>query len=178
MKTYTQEELKVILDKHQEWLNGFKTGEKADLPRANLSGANLSRANLSEANLSEANFIQANLSRANLYGTSLFRANLFQANLSEANLYRADLSGANLSRADLSQANLFGTNLTFTSIYSFTLGKNFGYYFNGIVTIGCTELPLEQWLKDYKKIGKANGYTDQDIENYGIQLEALSRMKQ
>jgi hypothetical protein len=79
---------------------------KADLFRANLSGADLSRANLSGANLSEANLSGANLSEANLFRANLSEANLFRANLSEANLSGADLFGADLSRANLFRANL------------------------------------------------------------------------
>ena len=60
MKTFTQDELKIILEKHLKWLCYEPGGE-----RANLFGANLSRANLSRANLSEANLSEANLSRAN-----------------------------------------------------------------------------------------------------------------
>ena len=96
MKTFTQEELKNILEKHLKWLCDEPGGERADLREANLYGANLSRANLYEANLCEANLYGANLSRADLRG-----ANLYGANLSRANLYGADLSRADLSRADL-----------------------------------------------------------------------------
>ena len=74
MKTYTPDELKIVLEKHEKWLKGLDGGERADLSCADLSGANL------------------------------FRANLFRANLSGADLSGADLSGANLSGADLSCA--------------------------------------------------------------------------
>jgi len=40
------ETLKEIIKKHQDWLNGLKEGEKANLRLANLSGANLSGADL------------------------------------------------------------------------------------------------------------------------------------
>ena len=49
---------------------------RADLSRADLSGANLSRANLSGASLSRANLYGADLSGANLYGAYLSRADL------------------------------------------------------------------------------------------------------
>jgi len=186
------EELKIILDKHQQWLNDPNTGERAnltgdylfrvDLSGANLSGANLTGADLSGADLSGANLSGANLFKVNLSWANLSWANLFGADLSEANLYGACLFGANLTKANLSKTNLSGAdlsqaNLTFTSVYSFTLGKNFGYYFNGVVKIGCIELPLEQWLKDYKKIGRENNYTEQDIENYGNMLKFLKEIK-
>ena len=99
-----------------KWLRGERGGKRADLSRANLSGADLSRANLSVANLSGANLSRANLSVANLSGANLSGANLSRADLSGANLYGANLYGASLSwadlsRADLSWADLYGANL-------------------------------------------------------------------
>lgn len=47
----TQEELKMILDKHKKWLNSEDGGERADLYRADLCGADLCGANLCGANL-------------------------------------------------------------------------------------------------------------------------------
>ena len=57
----TQEELKMILDKHRKWLNDEEGGERANLYRANLYRANLCGANLCGANLREANLHGANL---------------------------------------------------------------------------------------------------------------------
>ena len=64
MKTYTQEELKKIIENHQHWIKEDCEGWK--YMKADLSGANLSRANLSGANLS-----RADLSRADLSGEGL-----------------------------------------------------------------------------------------------------------
>lgn len=86
--------LKEILGKHELWLSGDKTGE-----RANLSGINLSGANLSGANLSGADLSGADLSGADLRETCLICADLSDADLSGADLYHANLSGANLSGA-------------------------------------------------------------------------------
>ena len=44
MKTYTKDELKIVLEKHEKWLKGLDGGERADLSGADLSGANLSGA--------------------------------------------------------------------------------------------------------------------------------------
>ena len=71
MKTYTQEELNTILEKHEEWLRDETGGERANLSGADLYGADLSGANLSGANLSRANLSWANLSGADLYGADL-----------------------------------------------------------------------------------------------------------
>ena len=81
-----QEELNMILDKHEKWLNKEEGGEKANLGGANLRGAYLSGANLYEANLSEANLSGANLRRANLRGAYLSGANLRGADLRRADL--------------------------------------------------------------------------------------------
>jgi uncharacterized protein YjbI with pentapeptide repeats len=87
---------------------------KAELSGADLSGTNLSRANLhkaelsgadlSGADLSRANLHKANLAKANLRGTDLEAANLYGADLVEANLSEAKLDGTNLAQADLSGA--------------------------------------------------------------------------
>ena len=45
MRIITNEELKIILEKHSKWLNGAKDGERAD-----LTGADLTRVNLTGAN--------------------------------------------------------------------------------------------------------------------------------
>ena len=70
-----EKKLKEILDKHIAWLRNEVVGERADLSRADLSGANLSRADLSGANLSRANLSGADLSGANLSGANLYGAN-------------------------------------------------------------------------------------------------------
>ncbi|MCY1493841.1 Pentapeptide repeats (8 copies) [compost metagenome] len=92
MKTYTQEELAEIIEKHRMWLEYEEGGERANLRDANLRGANLSGANLRGANLSGANLRDAYLIGANLIG-----AYLSGANLRDAYLIGANLSGANLS---------------------------------------------------------------------------------
>ena len=113
-----QEKLMAVLTAHSLWRSSAGvSGSRANLSRADLSGANLSRANLSGADLSGTNLSGANLSRANLYGVNLSGAdlsgaNLYGTNLSGANLSGADLYGANLSRADLYGANLSGADLS------------------------------------------------------------------
>ena len=94
----TQEELKVVLEKHKKWLNGEKGGVRADLRGANLRDADLHGADLRDANLSY----------VNLHGADLHGANLRDANLHGANLHGADLHGANLYGANLYGANLIG----------------------------------------------------------------------
>ena len=80
MKT---DELKIILEKHQKWLNN-DDGERADLHGADLRGADLSGADLRYADIRDADLRRAELSDADLSG----------ADLRDADLRRADLSGA------------------------------------------------------------------------------------
>ena len=54
MKRYTAAELKVILDKHSQWLADNEEGERADLSYADLRSADLSYADLRSAYLSSA----------------------------------------------------------------------------------------------------------------------------
>jgi hypothetical protein len=143
MRTVTKEELKDILQKHEDWLHGIENPSlaradlrdadlhDADLTDASLDGADLSRsylsiacltradlrdAYLSDANLSHANLNVANLRRANLSGANLRCANLSNADLSHANLSGANLSNADLRYADLSHANLNGADLSYTNL--------------------------------------------------------------
>ena len=115
------EEIRIVLEKHEKWLNNELGGIRADLRGAdiygldlrgaNLYGANLIRADLRVAYLIKADLREANLSGANLSGADLYEANLSGANLYGANLYGANLRGANLSGADLSGADLSGADL-------------------------------------------------------------------
>ncbi len=124
---FTQDELKSILQKHDDWLANREGGKRANLRGADLCGANLCGANLYDANLRGANLYGANLRGANLRGANLYGANLCGANLRGANLYDADLRGANLyganlcgadlRDADLRGADLRGANLRGANLY-------------------------------------------------------------
>ena len=115
------EEIRIVLEKHEKWLNNELGGIRADLSGADLygldlNGANLWGADLIRADLRVAYLIKADLREANLRGANLSGADLYEAKLSGADLYGANLSGANLSGAnligaDLREANLIGANL-------------------------------------------------------------------
>ena len=95
------EEIRMVLEKHEKWLNNELGGIRADLSGAdiygldlrgaNLYGANLIRADLRVAYLIKADLREANLRGANLSGADLRETSLREANLSVANLYEADL---------------------------------------------------------------------------------------
>ena len=134
------EEIRIVLEKHEKWLNNELGGIRADLGEAalyglNLSGANLYGADLIIADLRVAYLIKADLREANLRGANLSGADLYEANLSGANLYGANLrganlSGANLSGADLREANFREANLSGANLYEadLRLAKNIPSY--------------------------------------------------
>jgi len=66
----TKVELDKILEDHRLWLEG-NGDSRANLSRANLSGADLEEANLYRADLVGANLEGADLSEANLVGADL-----------------------------------------------------------------------------------------------------------
>ena len=123
----TPEELKRILEEHEEWVESSgEKGKRADLRRADLIEAELWGRFLAEADLSEAHLSGADLRGADLCASDLWEADLRSADLSEAdlteanvfeaNLSEADLSSANLREADLRGANLSGVRFPFTNL--------------------------------------------------------------
>lgn len=113
----TNEELKVILEKHHLWTTSKSGGEKANLQHANLRNLDLSYVDLTGADLrysdlSYANLRNADLQGADLEGASLQHANLEETDLSCANLKFADLNCANLIYADLECAELSNADLS------------------------------------------------------------------
>ena len=91
-----KEELKNILKKHKDWINGIDGGERVNLGYADLECADLRYANLGRANLRYADLSCADLSRADLR----------HADLGDANLRYADLRGVNLKSANLRGADI------------------------------------------------------------------------
>ena len=155
MKTYTQEELKEILELHKKWLNDEKDGVRANLVNAYLRNADLRYADLYNADLHNANLINADLghtrlSYANLDSANLNSANLVNANLRNANLVNTDLRNANLHNADLVNANLFNTNLRYAIgemkyIKSLQCEKYYISYTYKTLNIGCQTHLIEDW---------------------------------
>lgn len=111
MKSYTQKELKAILERHKMWLNDTECGARANLAGAYLSGANLEGAYLQRANLRGAALKDACLQGAYLRGADLNGADLMGANMQDVYLRGADLRGADLQYADLRGAYLQRANL-------------------------------------------------------------------
>jgi len=142
-----------------------------DLIAADLAGINLTRADMPGTDLIWANLTRINLTMAHLFRTNLTRANLTWANLTDANLTGLDLTDADLTDADLTGANLFGVNLCKTiglktPIISISGSIHNFCYYNGKITIGCECHSVDYWIKRYKKIGKINGYSHEQIDEY------------
>ena len=163
------EELKIVLDKHEKWLLNQYGGKRADLRgvklcEADLRGtilcetnfceanlrcvdfryADLCDADLSEAKLRGANFHGANLRGANLHGADLRFVDFREANIHGVDFCGANLRGANLHGVDLCGANLCGANLDSAD---FRGAKNVPY-----IPMVC---PEEDEFIGWKK---ANGY--------------------
>ena len=118
---------------------------KAELYRANLSGAAQVGADLSGALLSAAALSGADLSGAILTGANLRGADLIGAHLSGANLRGADLStailSATLTGADLSTANLSAAILTGANLRgAFLIGANLSGALLGGANLGGANL--------------------------------------
>jgi hypothetical protein len=108
----------------------------------------------------------ANLYGANLDGANLTRANLYGANLDGANLYGANLDGANLTaetKIDRVAIVLIGSRHVITA-------------YADRVRIGCHERSYESWLKIYRKVGEEEGYTPEQIDEYGDLIRRAQAM--
>ena len=110
--TFTNRELKKMLNSHKLWLHDEKGGMRIDLSNANLTGVNLSNVDLTDADLTGVNLRYANLTNADLRYIDLRYANLSNANLININLRYANLRYVDLINADLTDANLTGVDLT------------------------------------------------------------------
>ena len=141
MQTYTKEELKVIIDKHNLWRQNNVLGERANLSYANLRNADLREADLSYADLSNANLSYADLRKADLRKANLSYANLSYAKLSYANLSGADLSNANLSYADL---RCLGNK---SEVKTLQIEKWDIGYTHDTLQIGCQTHLISKWRK-------------------------------
>ena len=100
--------------------------ERADLTgailtRADLSGAILTNVDLTGAHLNSAILNDADLTGAHLSGADLTGAHLNEAKLTNAHFTGADLGGAELTRANLTRADLGGANLGGANLAGATL---------------------------------------------------------
>lgn len=148
---------------------------KADLRKANFYKADLRGADLRLANLQGACFFDADLRGADLRFANLRDANFFNANCFNVNLFNADLFNANLRNANLRGADIYNAK----SVLSFIGEKNLLIYFRRddryYFKIGCITRESSYWLRNFKKIGKENGYTKDQIQIYGDVIKLFSQ---
>ena len=114
------------------------------------------------------------------YSINLSGADLSGANLSGANLRGADLSGADLRRADLRGANLGWANLSGANgpFTTGSFGRHHAIAAGGYVVVGCERHTYDDWLERYKDIGEENGYSAEEIADYGAWIKlAVARQR-
>ena len=83
--------------------------------------------------------------------------------------------GANLGGAYLRGANLGGAR------FPLQIGGHKHWLItehDGKLRIGCHVHTFEQWIKNAEKIGKAEGYSDLDIEIYRLHIKHLQKVSQ
>jgi uncharacterized protein YjbI with pentapeptide repeats len=132
LRTVSDEELRSILEKHEQWVAAEdKTGldhlradlswadlraygailKMSHLQQANLRGINLQNADVTSAQLQGAQLHEAELQGAILVDAQLQGTHLISAQLQNAILTNAQLQGAELQAADLTSSQLQGANL-------------------------------------------------------------------
>jgi hypothetical protein len=110
-----------------------------------------------------------------LQGAYLRDADLRDADLQGADLRWADLRGANLRDADLQGADLRGAYLAQCKQYVAVIrgSRNSIVVIDDDICIGCQRMTLAEWLEQFEAVGRAAGYTQQQIAEYGIYLKAI-----
>ena len=145
----------------------------ADLRGADLTGAVLRGAVLTYADLRGADLTGAVLRGADLMGADLTGADLTGANLSDTVLTRAVLTGADLRDADLSNSNCgtaFGNMLRITGSRHPIIAVD-----EDNISIGCMLHDLAWWREHYKASGRAQRYSDVQIEEYRLHIEYVAQ---
>jgi hypothetical protein len=182
LKTITKRKLDKVLSNHKTWLDSYGTkGTRADLSYTDLSNTDLSLtdlfySNLSNSNLSHSDLYGSNLSNSDLSGANLTNSNLSYSILSYSilpysDLSNSDLSGANLTNINLTKANI--SNIIGKRIITFQGNKDFAYYVDGYIKIGCEYHTLDYWIKNYERIGTEAEYSSEDIESYGNWIKSI-----
>ena len=88
------------------------------------------------------------------------------ADLRGADLGGADLRGADLRGADLGGADLRAAKNIKIPIISIQGTKDFVYFINNHIKIGCEYHHIEYWKIAYDIIGKEYNYKDEEIKEY------------
>ena len=146
---------------------------RADLRGAVLTDAVLRGADLTDADLTYAVLRGAVLTYADLRGADLTGAVLRGADLMGADLTRAVLTGANLSDADLSNSNCgtaLGDILRITGTRHAIIAVD-----ENNISIGCMRHDLAWWREHCQSAGRAEKYSDVQIEEYRLHIEYVAQ---
>ena len=137
------------------------------------SRADLRGADLTDADLTDAVLTRAVLTRAVLRDADLRDANLTGANLSDTVLTRAVLTGADLRDADLSNSNCgtaLGDILRITGTRHAIIAVD-----ENNISIGCMRHDLAWWREHCQSAGRAEKYSDVQIEEYRLHIEYVAQ---
>ena len=127
----------------------------------------------SEADAIGAAAKEALASRAVLMGAVLTDADLTGADLTDADLTDADLTRAVLTGAVLSNSNCgtaFGNLLRITGSRHPIIAVD-----EDNISIGCMLHDLAWWREHYKASGRAQRYSDVQIEEYRLHIEYVAQ---
>lgn len=136
----------------------------ASFKKASMFGATLTNSEFAATDFSGANLENANFSGSRLVGAIFRGANLTRTDLRDADLRHADLNCSNLSRANAGTAR--GNLLRLTGTRDSMIVVN-----ESVVAIGCYVHSLDWWAEHYNAIGKVEGYSREEIEEYRGHLE-------
>ena len=134
--------------------------------------------------------IKHGYSGAILYSAEIPQEDYWKLLVEKAVIEGANLEGANLAGAYLGGANLAGVNLRGANLAGAKGLDNFPIQVGGsrdwLITtqtgelkIGCHVHSFEYWLEHYKAIGRKEGYTTEQIEEYGLHIahmQAVSKI--
>jgi hypothetical protein len=113
--------------------------------------------------------LEAKKAGADLRGADLYGANLYGANLYGANLYGADLGGANLGGAKGLLPNGVKPLQIFGTMHALIVRTP------GIIQIGCMEHDYAWWKEHYQAVGRSEGYSAEEVEEYAEHIEHALR---
>ena len=131
--------------------------------RADLRGAVLTDADLTYAVLMGADLTQADLRGAVLRGAVLRGADLTGADLSDADLTDADLSNSNCGTALGDILRITGTRHAIIAVDE------------NNISIGCMRHDLAWWREHCQSAGRAEKYSDVQIEEYRLHIEYVAQ---
>lgn len=108
MKTITDAELQIKLQKHKQWLLGDVGGEQLDLQEYDLSYKTLIYLNFSKAKLAGADFRYANLAYSNFSDADLTGANLTDIKIDNTKFTNAILKKVIRIQNNIKEENIHG----------------------------------------------------------------------